>query len=110
MTRTRPNVGYPIANEDCDWWSVEVRSHDENYRRRRMIRLEVTEGRPLRTTVAYVDTDVPPALAEQLRPSGSASSGGGTRPGTGAEAKALSFFEKNRNPQGVVTPVEKAAT
>ena len=33
-----------------------------------MIRLEVTEGRPLRTTVAYIDTDVPPALAEQLRP------------------------------------------
>lgn len=33
-----------------------------------MIRLEVTEGRPLRTTVAYVDTDVAPALAEQLRP------------------------------------------
>ncbi len=33
-----------------------------------MIRIEVTEGRPLRTTVAYVDTDVPPAFAEQLRP------------------------------------------
>jgi hypothetical protein len=33
-----------------------------------MIRLEVTEGRPLRTTVAYVDTDVPPALTDLLRP------------------------------------------
>lgn len=33
-----------------------------------MIRLEVTDGRPLRTTVAYVDTDVPPALVEQLHP------------------------------------------
>lgn len=33
-----------------------------------MIRLEVTEGRPLRTTVAYIDTDVPPALGAQLRP------------------------------------------
>ncbi len=33
-----------------------------------MIRLEVTEGRPLRTTVAYIDTDLPPALAAQLRP------------------------------------------
>lgn len=33
-----------------------------------MIRIEVTEGRPLRTTVAYVDTDVPAALAAQMRP------------------------------------------
>ncbi len=33
-----------------------------------VIRIEMTEGRPLRTTVAYVDTDVAPALVEQLRP------------------------------------------
>jgi hypothetical protein len=33
-----------------------------------VIRIEITEGRPLRSTVAYVDTQLPPALAEKLRP------------------------------------------
>lgn len=30
--RRHPLLASPIANEDCDWWAVGVRSHDDDQR------------------------------------------------------------------------------